>query len=186
MEDQYIREILNGNLSRFSYFVTEYKDMAYSVAYRMVNNREEAEEIVQDSFIRAFRSLHKFRKDSKFSTWFYRIVVNRALTVRTSRKGIHEIDIDGIRDINCEEIESAYVDLAKMDRRKYINMALERLSEEERLILTLYYLNENSIEEVSEITGVKPEILKMRLLRARNRMFVALDRILHHDLKSIL
>jgi DNA-directed RNA polymerase specialized sigma24 family protein len=68
MENEYIREILDGNLSRFSYFVSEYKDMAYSIAFRIVGSREEAEEVVQDSYIRAFKSLNKFRQASKFST----------------------------------------------------------------------------------------------------------------------
>lgn len=186
MEDQYILEILNGNIPRFSYFVAEYKDMAYSVAFRIVNNREKAEEIVQDSFVRAFKSLHKFRKNSKFSTWFYRIVVNRALSVRTNKKEVREIDIDGISDINFEQVESAYSDLAKMDREKYINLALDKLSEEESMMLTLYYLEDNSIEEVSGITGIKSENVKMRLLRARKKMFVVLEKILRQDLKSIL
>jgi RNA polymerase sigma factor (sigma-70 family) len=186
MEDQYIREILNGNLSGFSYFVTEYKDMAYSVAFRIVKNREEAEEIVQDSFLRAFKSLHKFRKDSKFSTWFYRIVVNRALSVRTNKKIINKIDIDAIGDINAEQVESVYTDLAKTDREKYINMALAKLPEEDSMLLTLYYLNENSIEEISVITKIKPENIKMRLLRARKKMLLVLENILNHDPKSIL
>ena len=186
MEDLRIREILDGNTSKFSCFVIEYKDMAYSVAFRIVNNREEAEEIVQDSFIRAFRSLHKFRKDSKFSTWFYRIVVNRALSVRKKRKEVDEIDIDRISDTNVGQIESAYSDLDKTDREKYINLALGRLSEEDSLILTLYYLNENSVEEVSVITGIKPENVKMRLARARKKMFFVLEKILNRELKSLI
>ena len=104
MENQYIREVLNGNPNRFSYFVSQYKDMAYSIAFRIVNNNEDAEEIVQDSFVRAFKSLHKFRQSSKFSTWFYRIVVNRALSVRSQvKKSIIEIDINAVPEIQSED-----------------------------------------------------------------------------------
>ena len=66
MENQYIREVLDGNPNRFSYFVSQYKDMAYSIAFRIVNNKEDAEEIVQDSFMRAYKSLHKFKQSSNF------------------------------------------------------------------------------------------------------------------------
>jgi RNA polymerase sigma factor (sigma-70 family) len=186
MESEIIRDVLNGNPKGFSYFISEYKNMAYSIAFRIVTNKEDAEEIVQDSFVRAYKSLRKFRRDSKFSTWFYRIVVNRALSVRSSKKQLNEIDIDGIAEVNPEQVGSVYMDLDKSERQKFINSALEKLPEEDSMLLILYYLDENSIEEISGITGIKPENVKMRLSRARKRMFIALEKILKQDLKSIL
>jgi RNA polymerase sigma-70 factor (ECF subfamily) len=187
MESQYIREVLNGNLNRFSYFVSQYKDMAYSIAFRIVNNKEDAEEIVQDSFVRAYKSLHKFKQDSKFSTWFYRIVVNRAISIKSQVKTpIIEIDINTIPDIKFEGIATAYKNLTQVDRVKYINSALKDLSEEDSLLLTLYYLNENSIEEITEITGITRENVKMKLLRGRMKLYVVLEKNLKLELKSIL
>jgi RNA polymerase sigma factor (sigma-70 family) len=187
MENQYIREILNGNPSRFSYFVSEYKDMAYSIAYRIVNNREDAEEIVQDSFVRAYKSLRKFRGSSKFSTWFYRIVVNRALSIKTRiKKEIIEIDINTIPETQLEETDNAYRNLTQIDRVKFINCALQELYEEDRLLLTLYYLNENSVDEITEITKISVENVKMKLLRARKKLYVVLEKSLKLELKSIL
>jgi RNA polymerase sigma factor (sigma-70 family) len=187
MENQYIREVLNGNPNRFSYFVSQYKDMAYSIAFRIVNNNEDAEEIVQDSFIRAYKSLNKFRQSSKFSTWFYRIVVNRALSVRSQvKKSVIEIDINANPEIQFEEIDSVYRNLTQGERVKYINSALKELPEEDSLLLTLYYLNENSIDEISQITGIKIENVKMKLSRARKKMYLILEENLKLELKSIL
>lgn len=187
MENQYIREVLDGNPNRFTYFVSQYKDMAYSIAFRIVNNKEDAEEIVQDSFIRAFKSLHKFRHSSKFSTWLYRIVVNRALSVRSQvKKSIIEIDINAIPEIQFEEIGTAYRNLTQEERVKFINLALEQLPEEDSLLLTLFYLNENSIEEISRITNIKVENVKMKLSRARKKMYMVLEENLKLELKSII
>jgi RNA polymerase sigma-70 factor (ECF subfamily) len=187
MENKFIREVLDGNPNRFSYFVSQYKDMAYSIAFRIVNNKEDAEEIVQDSFVRAYKSLRKFRQTSKFSTWFYRIVVNRALSVRSQgSKSKTKIDIDTISEIEYEEINSAYRNLTKCDRLKFINSALKELSGENSMLLTLYYLNENSIEEITEITGIEGDNVKMKLLRARKKMYLILEENLKLELKSIL
>jgi RNA polymerase sigma factor (sigma-70 family) len=187
MENEYIREILNGNPSRFSYFVSEYKNMAYSIAYRIVNNNEDAEEVVQDSFVRAYKSLHKFRQSSKFSTWFYRIVVNRALSIKSQiKKEITEIDINSIPETQLEEIDNTYRNLTQIERVKFINSALRELQEEDRLLLTLYYLNENSIDEITEITDISSANVKMKLLRARKKLYVVLEKTLKMELKSIL
>ena len=186
MENEIINDILNGNPKGFSYFISEYRNMAYTIAFRIVNNREDAEEIVQDSFLRAYRSLHKFRKDSKFSTWFYRIVVNRALSVRAVKKEIPPSDLQNIQDADIELTASVYSELVKQDRQKYINKALDSLEKEDRLLITLYYLEENSVEEISLITGIRQENIKMKLSRARKKMFFVLGKILNEDFKSIL
>jgi RNA polymerase sigma-70 factor (ECF subfamily) len=187
MENEYIREILNGNPSKFSYFVSEYKNMAYSIAYRIVNNNEDAEEVVQDSFVRAYKSLHKFRQSSKFSTWFYRIVVNRALSIKSQiKKEIAEIDINKVPETQLEEIDNTYRNLTQTERVKFINCALKELQEEDRLLLTLYYLNENSVDEITEITNISADNVKMKLLRARKKLYMVLAKTLKMELKSIL
>lgn len=187
MDSLYINKVLNGDYSSFSYFVDNYKDMAYSLAFRILENKEDAEEIVQDSFLKAFKSLKKFRQDSKFSTWFYKIVVNNALSKAKRRKLIHKInDFSEIENIGLEKIEATYSNLLQADRQKYINYALDKLNIEDRLILTLYYLNENSVEEIVEITNIKRGNLKMKIHRARQKMFVILKQELKTELKDLL
>lgn len=183
----YLQQVLAGDTSKFSYFIEQYKDMAFSIAYRIVNNREDAQEIVQDSFMRAFKSLATFRRDSKFSTWFYRIVVNNALSRRKKNKtDTVEVDISQISPDVEEQVETAYQSLARDDQKKVINRALEKMEMEDRLLLTLYYLNENSIEEINEITNIAQENIKMRLHRARKKMYLILERSLKVELKTLI
>ncbi len=187
MDDLYLKLVLEGNTSKFSYFIEKYKGMAFSIAFRIVDNREDAEEIVQDAFLKAFRSLEKFRKDSKFSTWFYRIVVNSSLSrARSERPELSNIDADDIADVVVERVESAYRSLDLSDQKKFVHLALEELSVEDRLLLTLYYLNENSIDEITEITDITQDNVKMKLHRARNKMYKILNKNLKSEIQSIL
>ena len=161
--------------------------MAFSIAFRIVDNKEDAEEIVQDAFLKAFRSLEKFRRDSKFSTWLYRIVVNSALSRRRSKQPkSNSIDTDDVADAIVEDVESAYHDLAVTERKQYVHRALEELNVEDRLLLTLYYLNENSIDEITEITNISQDNVKMKLHRARNKMYFILHKKLKSEVESLL
>jgi len=188
MESQYIRDVLDGNPLGFRYFISKYKDMAYSVAFRIVRNREDAEEIVQDSFLRAFKSLHSFRKDSKFSTWFYRIVVNRALSVRkiSENEYVSGIDINDLAETHAGMIETAFDAMEADERSGFINSALDKLPGEDSLLLTLFHLNENSVKEINEITGISQENIKMKLSRARKKLLAVLQNELKFELKNIL
>ena len=187
MDDLYLRLVLEGNVSKYSYFVDKYKGMAFSIAFRIVNNREDAEEIVQDAFLKAFKSLNKFRKDSKFSTWFYKIVVNSSLSrTRSNRPELSSIDAEDSDDVVVESVESAYRSLTLSEQKKFIYQALEDLSIEDRLLLTLFYLNENSIDEITEITSIAQENVKMKLYRARNKMYRILNKNLQLEIQSLL
>lgn len=187
MDNLYIQKVRNGDYAAFSYFIDKYRDMAYSIAFRIVNNSEDAEEIVQDSFVKAFKSLSKFRQDAKFSTWFYRIVVNSALSkVERKKPKADYIDLQNVSDVAIEEIESTYSHLNHSDQKKYINIALNGLNTEESLLLTLYYLNENSFEEIAEITGIKKDNLKMKIHRARLQMYVVLEKVLKSEIQNLL
>lgn len=187
MEKLYLQKVLEGDISKFSYIIEKYKDMAFSIAFRIINNREDAEEIVQDSFLRAFKSLKKFRFDSKFSTWFYRIVVNNSLSkLKREKQDTRNIDIDKVSDSIIENVESVYKGLIQVDQQKFINYALSELCIEDRLLLTLYYLNENSIEEIAEITNISQETLKMKIHRARKKMYIVLEERLKSEIHSLI
>ncbi len=187
MDDLYLQLVLDGDIAKFSWFIDRYKGMAFSIAYRIVNNREDAEEVVQDAFLKAFRSLGKFRKRSKFSTWFYRIVVNTSLTrVRSATLQSSSLNEDDPGDLLVEKVESTYRDLDLSEQKALINEAMDELSAEDRLVLTLYYLNENTIEELAEITGFARDNVKMKLHRARNRIYEVIHGKLKSEIKSVL
>lgn len=187
MELFYIQQILEGNPDKFSYFVDQYKNMAFSIALRIVNNNEDAEEVVQDSFLKAYKSLASFRGDSKFSTWLFKIVVNRSLSkVRRKVFITKEVEIEDVPDSLIENTEATYRKLTQSEQKKYINQALDKLNTDDRLFLTLYYLNENTIDEISDITLVSRENIKMKLHRARKKMYLAVSLILKSESKNLI
>ena len=167
----YIDKVLAGNVNAFSYLIDRHKDKAFNLAYRICGNREEAEEIAQDAFLKAFRSLKDFRKKSSFSTWLYRIVYNTSVSLVRTR---------GSRVLSLEEFPADAVDfLAESSnedeavdnyRNSLVNFALQKLHEEERGLITLYYFDELETDEIALITGIKKQNIKVRLFRARQKM----------------
>jgi len=139
----YIDKVLAGNVNAFSYLIDRHKDKAFNLAYRICGNREEAEEIAQDAFLKAYRSLKDFRKKSSFSTWLYRIVYNTSVSlVRTRRKrvlSLEEFPADAVDFLAESRNEDEAIDNY---RNSLVNFALRKLQEEERGLITLYYYDE--------------------------------------------
>ena len=184
-ETRYIQQIVDGQPARFAYFVTEYKDLAFSIAIRILENQQDAEEAVQDAFVQAFRRIKDFRGESKFSSWLYRIVMNHSLTrVKKRKRTILYEEIELAED-RIEEVESSYNGLTKQDQTKYINQALQRMAPEDRIILTLYYLEEQPLSEIAVITGISKDNIKMKLHRARRKMYGILNKLLNIELNLI-
>ena len=167
----YIDQVLEGNVNAFTHIVDRHKDRAYNLAFRICCNREEAEEIAQDSFLKAYRALGSFQRKSSFSTWLYRIVYNTAVSyVRIKKKDILSLEdfpADATDFIGTctseEEAESEY-------RRSLINFAFQKIGEEDRSLITLHYYEEMSTEEISEVTGISKSNIKVKLFRARQKM----------------
>ncbi len=167
----YIDKVLAGNLNAFSYLIDRHKDKAFNLAFRICGNREEAEEIAQDAFLKAFRSLKDFRKKSSFSTWLYRIVYNTSISLVRAR---------GIRVLSLEEFPADAVDFLSESknedeaidnyRNSLVNFALQKLQEEERGLITLYYYDDLETDEIARITGIRKQNIKVRLFRARQKM----------------
>lgn len=185
LESAYIQQVINGDASRFSYFVTTYKNMAFTIAINICENEQDAEEVVQDAFVKAYRSINSYKGHAKFSTWLYRIVVNTALSKIRQKKSMRHYDGLEMAEEHFDDIESSYEKLGALDQAKYINLAIEKLNSEDRLILTLYHLDEQRIEDIAEITGIDKDNVKMKLHRARKKMYGILHRMLKSELKSI-
>jgi RNA polymerase sigma factor (sigma-70 family) len=174
----YIKQILAGNSNAFSFIVDRHKNKAFNLAFRICGNREEAEEVSQDSFLKAYRSLASFKMQSSFATWFYRIVYNTAISnVRIKRKGILSLEdfpadatdfIGG--NISEEDADAEY-------RNSLINFALQKISEEERGLVSLFYYEEMSTEEISDVTGISKSNIKVKLFRARQKMLEIIEKV---------
>lgn len=182
----YIEQVLEGKINAFSYLVDRHKDKAFNLAFRICGNREEAEEVAQDAFLKAYKSLKEFRMKSSFATWLYRIVYNTAISlVRSRKKGVlalEEFPVDIVDFISFSKNEE---EAADDYTSSLINFALQKIAEEERGLITLYYFNELNTEEISRITGISKPNIKVKLYRARHKMAeiirkVEKKNVIHH------
>ncbi|WP_316791174.1 sigma-70 family RNA polymerase sigma factor [Pedobacter frigoris] len=176
MDDIYVRKVCAGDTEAFRYFVTQYKTMSITLAVSIVKDEFVAEEVVQDAFISAFRAINSFKFKSKFSSWFYRIVVNEAfMHLKKMKKEI----VDFRQDYD-EQIpdESEILTLAQDEQTHLINEALKLLPARESVVLRLFYLEEESIREVASITGWSESNVKVILHRARKNMHIAIGHLL--------
>jgi len=168
-ENQCVQQVLSGNTSAFAYFVETYQDMAITIAHRICGNMQDAEDVVQESYLKAYRNLHSFRSESKFSTWLYRIVYNTAITHTNTRMwmGSQETEIEHASELSENRLE---INLEEMDRKEVVSDILQRMQKGDALLLTLYYMEDNPVKEIAKITGLNEPNVKVKLFRAR-KMF---------------
>jgi len=187
MESEIIQKIILGEVDLFRVFIDRYKDMAFSIAISIIRDETLAEDIVQSAFIKAFKNLKQFEKRSKFSTWFYAIVVNEARGQMRKHK-LHTLsfDSDSFHETESAETNKALYNLQVEDQRRVINNTLSRLSPRESLLMRLFYLNENSIEEIRKITGFTISNIKTSLHRARQHFYHILKKELKGELTTLL
>lgn len=169
MVDVYIQKVLNGDNEAFRFIIRNYKDMAYSLAMSIVKDEFVAQEVLQTSFVNAFCNLASFKGKSKFTTWLYRIVINEAFKIIKKRGNSNIIYGEPSTNVAIE-IDAFTFQYDVDEKRFYINEVLKRLSPKESLALRLFYLEENSIEEIMEITGWTSSNIKVILHRARTNM----------------
>ena len=176
-EHSLIDRILAGEQYLYAEMVDKYKSYAYTVAQKILQNRPDSEEATQDAFIKAYHHLRGFNKQSKFSTWLYRIVFNTAISYR--RKSRQRFT--SIENAVIEYREDAEGALEKNDKKRFLHLALAKLSDADRTALSLFYLQEFSLEEIAEITGMQANTAKVRIHRARQRLADELTNILKQE-----
>ena len=183
----YIDKVLQGETNAFAYLINKYKDMAYTVAIKIVKSHEDAEEVAQDSFLKAYEKLDSFKGNSKFSTWLYTIVYRNSIT-KIRKKKITTSDIDDyVMDNYSEGSEFPQIEAIKNgEQQKYVREAIDRLPEKDALLITLFYMNESSIEEIEQITNLTQSNIKVKLFRARKKLNTELSFLLKEEVKTIL
>ncbi|MEZ2443867.1 RNA polymerase sigma factor [Chitinophaga sp. RCC_12] len=186
-ENEIWNKAINGDINSIADLVNTYKDFSFTIAKSVVANNEDAEEVVQDAFMKAFAALGKFKQASRFSTWLYRIVYNTALTKLKNRK-TPTVSIDQQSETEQDEAtENHGWNLVKdAERKRYVRLALNRLSKEDRLVLILHYIEEKNIAEICEILGAGKSAIKMRLLRGRKQLEAELGLLLNHETRNLL
>ena len=168
-ERVYVEKVLSGNTSAFAYFVNTYQEMAVNIAYRICENMQDAEDVVQESFVKAYKNLHTFRLESKFSTWLYRIVFNTAVTFTKAKMWVVDDEVETVAlDVSSELDTTSQIELNETS--EIVSHVLSKMPKAYGLTLTLFYLEDHSVKEVAEITGLNNSNVKVMLFRAR-KMF---------------
>lgn len=184
---QYIEAVKNGNISAFSYLVEKYRNMVYSLALKLMKRPEEAEEMAQDTFIKAYQKIDTYEGKSKFSTWLYSITYNGCISeLRKRRIEFASIDDRVMSDQDEMKMYDYYRETKKEDQEKYLNLALSKLPEDDQVLVTLYYYEGQSMDDISLITGLTVSNIKVKIHRARKRMYALLHEMLQDEVYSLL
>lgn len=177
-DNEIIDRVLRGEQALYAHLVKRYQNFVFTIALRYTPNREDAEEISQDVFVKAYRSLADFRGESKFSTWLYTIVTTTCITfLRKKKVTIHSLDNEHIFEA-ADNQNSAFKanQVEQKSKAQAINEAIKLLSVDDARIITLFYQAEQSLEEIGRIIGIDPNTAKVKLHRARVRLKEKMER----------
>lgn len=173
IELNYIKRIKEGETQLFSYFLSTYSNSVFRLISGIVHSKEDAEELCQDSFLKAFKKLDTYRGDCSFATWLYRIAYNTAISStrkqRIIQPAIDESLINSVADGEVDDflaVNDNEILLQKME------LAIERLSPDDNAVITLFYLQNKSIHEIADITSLSVENIKVKLHRIRKKLYV--------------
>jgi RNA polymerase sigma-70 factor (ECF subfamily) len=187
-DTELINKVLGGDKAAYADLMKRHQRFVFTLALRFAKNREDAEEIAQDCFIKAYRSLNTFRNTSKFSTWLYSIVYTTAMTfLRKKRLDIQSIDTEvgllnvenHVSDLNSDEVEHK-------SKMVFVNRAIDQLLPDDAAVITLFYQGEQSLEEIGLALGMETNTVKVKLHRARHRLKEKIENILHHEVRELL
>ena len=171
LSDQEILDsVIRGNQADYAIIVDRYKNKAFSLLKRLLKNEQDAEETLQDCFLKAYNSLSNFKGEAKFSTWFYRIVYNTALTKISSKKRKTENQMTSVEDHFNLKSDYDFRSSERKDISIFISDLVNQLPERFATVINLYYLNEMSCEEISEILEISVSNVKVILHRSRNAL----------------
>jgi RNA polymerase sigma factor (sigma-70 family) len=183
-----IEQTLGGNQAAYADLIKRHQRFVFTLAMRFAKSREDAEEIAQDCFVKAYRSLSSFQQQSKFSTWLYSIVYTTAMTfLRKKRLDTSSIDDENVY-LQIENQQGSFENnlAEKQSRSFYVNQAISQLLPDDATIITLFYTGEQSLEEIAEALGMEANTVKVKLFRARQRLKEKLEKLLKHEAKELI
>ena len=184
-DQYYITQTLQGNTQAYANLVTKYQNYVFTILIRMLKNREEAEEVAQDPFVKAFEALSTFRGESKFSSWLYSIAYRKALdTIRKNKRFKTTKCIEEYAKIDFRETENALTYLEDKERKDFIENCIMQLPEDNAAIITLYYFDELSVKEIAVITKLTEDNIKIKLYRSRKKLFTLLKEYIQPEIAN--
>ena len=173
-----VRKSQLGDKSAFEQLVIRHQDLVFSLAYKLTGNREMANDVAQEAFIRAWKAIEKFRGDSTFSTWIYRITVNTAWTLRKKAKKHNTINIDDTYEpIVIDEKKDPELVAINSDLSSVLINALDKIPIEQRIIVELKNIEGRSHKEIADYLDISVTAAKVRLHRAHQKLRQILEEV---------
>lgn len=187
-DNEIINRVLRGETSLYASLVKRYQNFVFTIALRYTPHREDAEEIAQDVFVKAYRSLADFRGESKFSTWLYTIVTTTCITFLRKRKlDVHSLDNEKVFEVADNQNSGFKANqVEQKSKAQMVNEAIKLLSIDDARIITLFYQGEQSLEEIGRIIGPEPNTVKVKLHRARTRLKEKMEKHFAQEIKDMV
>jgi len=186
-DSEIISLVLKGDHNAYALLVERYKSYVFTLTLRFTKNREDAEEVSQDIFVKAYRSLADFKGTAKFSTWLYTIVNTTCITfLRKKRLDIRSLDDEKTFEV-ADSQDSGFRanQVEQKSRLNMVNQAIAMLNPDDAEIITLFYKSEQSLEEISQVLGVEVNTAKVRLHRARTRLKEKMEKHFTEEIKDL-
>ena len=186
-DNEIISRVLRGEQNAYADLVNRYQSYVFTLILRMVKTREDAEEVAQDVFVKAYRSLADFRGESKFSTWLYTIANTTSITfLRKKKLDVHSLDNEKVFEVADSKDSGFRANLIEQKSRvNMVNQAIAMLSPDDAEIITLFYKAEQNLEEIARILRLETNTVKVRLHRARGRLKEKMERYFTEEVKNI-
>ena len=186
-DSEIISLVLKGDHNAYALLVERYKSYVFTLTFRFTKNREDAEEVSQDIFVKAYRSLADFKGTAKFSTWLYTIVNTTCITfLRKKRLDVKSLDDERTFEVADNQDSGLRANqVEQKSRLNMVNQAIALLSPDDAEIITLFYKNEQSLDEISQILGVEVNTAKVRLHRARARLKDKMEKHFTEEIKDL-
>ena len=186
-DKEIISRVLQGELHHFAELVNRYQNYVFTLTLRFIKNREDAEEVAQDIFIKAYRSLPDFRGSSKFSTWLYTIVHTTCITfLRKKKHETYSLENENIfATANSRDSGYNSNQVEQKSRIYMVTKAIALLNPDDAEVITLFYKAEQSLEEISRILGLETNTVKVRLHRARIRLKEKMEKHFTQEVKDL-
>lgn len=178
-----ITDLKQGKTSRYAELVDEYQHMIYNLCLKITQSKEDAEEIAQDTFVKAFQGIHKFKGEAKFSTWLYQIAYFSAIGHLRKQKNKTHVELPF--DLQSEASD-ALLTIHQNEQEHIIEEAMSYLKPDERAVISLFYLESMSVKDVAKITKFTTANVKVKVHRVKKKLRQILEQILKHEVNSLL
>jgi RNA polymerase sigma-70 factor (ECF subfamily) len=181
-----IKELIDSNSSRaYRTLVEKYENKVFTICMKILRNREDAQEVAQDAFVKGFKLLNTLKDHTKFPNWILKIAYTMAID-RQRLKKIKKTDISQVNEAIYQELDTPFVLASLKNRKELLTRIINKLEAQEAAVISLYYLQEMHVKEISEITGMTLSNVKVKLFRARNSLRLMISRQFKHEANDLL